>query len=89
MKPALTEQQERVYDFIRATIATTGQAPSLTAIAKFCGYVSHTGAVSIVQRLVEKGYVTKGKKWAKWSLSIAGQPGCCPTCGRRLEGVGA
>ena len=56
-RPPLTERQQQVLDFIRATIRRTGASPSFREIAEEIG-VGKTAAFNIVRAIEAKGYVT-------------------------------
>ena len=56
--PLTVVQKENLNAIIELT-ESLGQSPSYRQIANYMGYASHTSAKFSVDRLVEKGYVTR------------------------------
>lgn len=57
----LTFSQQRILEFFVRFYKRHRIAPTLREIAKEVGYANHTGAVSHVLRLIEKGYLLQIK----------------------------
>lgn len=83
MQP-LTKRQRQVYEFIGGFIKVNGFAPTLEEIAAGM----HLSAIATVHKHLEqlkmKGWIRR--RWGhSRSMELAGQPGCCPMCGRDYE----
>ena len=64
MQPTLTPKQERVLDFLRHEIKTSGQVPSLRQAAAELG-VSHAAIAQIIRALEEKGYLKRQGRYSR------------------------
>ena len=64
MQPTLTPKQERVLDFLRHEITTSGQVPSLRQAAAELG-VSHAAIAQIIKALEEKGYLKREGRYSR------------------------
>jgi repressor LexA len=75
MQPTLTPKQERVLDFLRHEITTSGQVPSLRQAAAKLG-VSHAAIAQIIKALEEKGYLKREGRYSRtiYLLNRAHEP---------------
>ena len=64
MQPTLTAKQQRVLDYLRHEITTSGQAPSLRQAAADLG-VSHAAIAQILKALEEKGYLKREGRYSR------------------------
>ena len=64
MQPALTAKQQRVLDYLRHEITTSGQVPSLRQAAAELG-VSHAAIAQIIKALEEKGYLKREGRYSR------------------------
>ena len=64
MQPTLTAKQQRVLDYLRHEITTSGQAPSLRQAAAELG-VSHAAIAQIIKALEEKGYLKREGRYSR------------------------
>jgi hypothetical protein len=77
---ALTQQQKRAYDFVRAAIATSGGVgPTHQEIADHLGLKSKSGTHRIIRALEAKGYLLCLKKRAR-AMEILDTARPCPHC---------
>ena len=60
MKQGLTEKQRRALDFIEEFHGEKRFMPSIAEISKACGLKSKTGAGTLVNALIKRGYLVKG-----------------------------
>jgi SOS-response transcriptional repressor LexA len=60
-RTGLTPQQQLAYDFIRASVAENGFSPSYDEIAAAVGLKAKSGVARLVDRLIARGVVTKGR----------------------------
>lgn len=57
-RPALTDQQQRVYDIIRRPLLERGSLPTLRLICEEMGFPNHcNAAMAHIRPLVAKGYL--------------------------------
>ena len=64
MQPTLTAKQQRVLDYLRQEITTSGQAPSLRQAAADLG-VSHAAIAQILKALEEKGSLKREGRYSR------------------------
>jgi len=64
MQPTLTAKQQRVLDYLRHEITTSGQVPSLRQAAAELG-VSHAAIAQIIKALEEKGYLKREGRYSR------------------------
>ena len=64
MQPTLTAKQQRVLDYLRHEITTSGQAPSLRQAAADLG-VSHAAIAQILKALEEKGSLKREGRYSR------------------------
>jgi repressor LexA len=64
MQPTLTTKQQRVLDYLRHEITTSGQVPSLRQAAAEQG-VSHAAIAQIIKALEEKGYLKREGRYSR------------------------
>ena len=64
MQPTLTTKQQRVLDYLRHEITTSGQVPSLRQAAAELG-VSHAAIAQIIKALEEKGYLKREGRYSR------------------------
>jgi SOS-response transcriptional repressor LexA len=77
---ALTKQQKRAYEFIRATIAASGGiGPTHQEVADHLGWKSKSNASRVIRALEAKGYMQSLKKRAR-SMEILHTAMLCPHC---------
>lgn len=58
-RPALTDKQRNVYEFIRDGIFNRGYGPTVREICAYCGYSSPNAAFGYLLALEKKGYITR------------------------------
>ena len=63
-RPELTDQQSKVLAYIKKYIAKFGYSPSVRAICDRFDWAPN-GAVCHLRALVNKGYITRGKRVAR------------------------
>ena len=75
MQPALTEKQQRVFDYLQYEIANNGQAPSLRQAATDIR-VSHAAIAQIIKALEEKSYLKREGRYSRtvYILNRASEP---------------
>lgn len=78
----LTPSQQRVYDFIRASLTLGSICPSLKEIAAGLGLKAESSIHSHIESLVEKGWLKRKYNRAR-SLRLA-KSKTCPHCGGEL-----
>ena len=61
-KPALTGQQQRIYDYIRQYIQQNGYPPAIRDIGTAFGIVSPNGVMCHLRALQKKGYILRDEK---------------------------
>lgn len=77
---ALTVQQKRAYDFVRARIANSGGVgPTHQEIADHLGLKSKSGTHRIIRALEAKGYIKTFRLRAR-SMEILNTARPCPHC---------
>jgi repressor LexA len=64
MQPTLTAKQQRVLNYLRHEITTSGQAPSLRQAAADLG-VSHAAIAQIIKALEEKGSLKREGRYSR------------------------
>ena len=64
MQPTLTAKQQRVLDYLRQEITTSGQAPSLRQAAADLG-VSHAAIAQILKALEQKGSLKREGRYSR------------------------
>jgi SOS-response transcriptional repressor LexA len=80
-----TERQQAILDYIVKAMQTTGRPPSLREISVEFGFKSPNGTMTHLLALVKKGKLRHASGSARGYVPI-GVDGCCPTCGRRIDG---
>lgn len=70
MTNVLTERETQVYNYIVAYIEEHSYSPVYSEIAKHFGWKVRAGAHQVVERLVQKGFLRKGKGTIR-SIQIA------------------
>jgi repressor LexA len=61
-KPALTSQQQRIYDYIRNYIQQNGYPPAIRDIGTAFGIASPNGVMCHLRALQKKGYILRDEK---------------------------
>jgi len=82
MRP-LTKRQREVFDFIAATLAAKGYAPTL---GEMCEQFQLTSLATVHKHLVtlqDKGYIRRRWNHAR-AIEVVHDGKRCPTCGRAL-----
>ncbi len=64
MQSPLTPKQQRLLDYLRATVTASGASPSLRQAARDMG-VSHTAVAQTLKRLAEKGLVRREGRYGR------------------------
>lgn len=85
-RTVLTERQQQVLDFIRATLAADGRPPTLREIGVHMGIRSTNGVNDHLRALERKGYLVKDDMLSRGvRLTTPGQvmERRCPHCGGR------
>lgn len=80
----MTEQQARLFAFIKSFVACRGYSPSYDDMRLQMGFASKSGISRLVTGLVEAGKVTRRPFRAR-GIELA-QPKTCPHCGGDLDG---
>jgi len=94
MQQALTEKQQRVFDYLQYEIANNGQAPSLRQAAADIG-VSHAAIAQIIKALEGKSYLKREGRYSRtvYLLNRANEPSAAqrwrevPIIGRVMAGL--
>ncbi len=94
MQPTLTAKQQRVLDYLRHEITTSGQVPSLRQAAAELG-VSHAAIAQIIKALEEKGCLKREGRYSRtvYLLNRAYEPSAAqrwreiPIIGRVMAGL--
>lgn len=85
MQP-LTKRQREVYDFLCEYIAAHGYAPTLDEIGAAMGLSSLATVHKHLEVIRHRGYIRRGWNRPRF-IELAGEPNCCPMCGRALEKI--
>jgi len=64
-RPALTERQNQVYEFLRTYVRRNGKPPTIKEIGQSLGIKSTNGVYKMLVVLEEKGYITRTKHEAR------------------------
>lgn len=62
LKKTLTSRQAEALEFIKSFISTNNYPPTVREIADHMGHLSSSTAFNILNRLAQKGYITKSDK---------------------------
>ncbi len=89
MKNKITERQQQIYDFIRATVASRGIPPSLREIGKKFGIRSTNGVDGHLAALARSGLINREKGKSRGiSLQSSERPAATvPLIGRVAAGM--
>lgn len=80
-KQLLTERQKQVLIFIQKNTDKWGDSPTLQEISQHFGYKAVSTAHELVDRLSEKGYVSREPN-VRRGIRIIGER--CESCGRKF-----
>jgi SOS-response transcriptional repressor LexA len=80
-----TERQQAILDFIVKAMRETGRPPTVREIGLEFGFRSPNGTMTHLLALVKKGKLRHATGSARGFMPI-GVDGCCPTCGRPIDG---
>ncbi|RJS93994.1 transcriptional repressor LexA [Salinisphaera sp. Q1T1-3] len=70
----LTPKQQRVYDYIRDTLAATGAPPTRAEIAEALGFASANAAQAHLRTLARKGAIELGSRRSRGIRLLGGAP---------------
>lgn len=84
----LTLLQARCFDYISATIRHDGYSPSLRQIAAALELKSVAQASGLVDRLVERGYITR-IRFRAHGIALANRETTCPNCNHTFNSARA
>lgn len=79
-QPKMTDRQREVYDFIIQSIRDRGCPPTLREIGAHIGSAAPNAAVSHIEALIKKGYITRSAEKSR-GLRVVAKNGPCPVCG--------
>ena len=66
----MTKLQSKVLVYVKQTIAIKGIAPTYTEITNDCSLIAESQAYTIVKRLCELNYLSKGSKKEHRNLQV-------------------
>lgn len=78
----LTSRQQTVLDFVRASIAKHGYAPTIREIGEHVGIRSTNGVSDHLRALERKGYIVRKDMKSRAMLLV--ENGVCSHCGQAL-----
>ena len=83
----LTDRQDAIYQWIRASVFRDCYSPTVREIAEEFGITSPNGVVCTLKALEKKGMITRESKVSRGIRLVGGLKGKgrCPLCGGRLE----
>src|SRR5712691_12263650 len=81
MRPALTERQREILNYIEREVRTTGVPPSIRQIGVALGISSTNGVHAHLQALEKKGYIHRSSRTSRalhrWTVCGAPPPERC------------